>query len=491
LPFNHVVDFSALTEPGRYRFVGPGGTSAELRIEAAPYRRFIPEALRHLRVMRSGSHETLLRAFSHPGDARAPVWVPDGDVAEGRWRPASPARTVDVQGGWYDAGDQIKFTLNIAYTTCHLLLAWDLVPDLFDVVYSRSGLPDVLDEARHGLAFLMRVFPDEDTFVIQVGDERDHDQPPRLPEHDPLDGRRPALCALSRVHMGSAAAALALGAQTWRRLGREEEAAGFEAKARAIFERALGPDTVVTAFERGEVNDFYRDTTDADQMALAAVALYRMSGDERFLAHARRLAPPPAPEVSWGSWNWLPNALMAPRDAEARARLLAEVDAYARHALANGRPWGIPGAYVWGSLHRWIGAANAAEFANRVAGTDSARRTLFFSMLDYTFGRNNWGVSFMFSEQLPNSVRHIYSPTYHLLGVFPTGALSEGPGNRSTHDALRRYFGPERPDDPLARFNTPAAVFNDNAKDFMCQESTIGGQADLVLMLTLAATAGQ
>ena len=74
--------------------------------------------------MRSGSHDTLLRKFSHPGDARAPVFVPDGDPVNGKWKPAVPARTVDALGGWYDAGDQIKFTLNQAATTYHLLLAY-------------------------------------------------------------------------------------------------------------------------------------------------------------------------------------------------------------------------------------------------------------------------------------------------------------------------------------------------------------------------------
>ena len=110
---------------------------------------------------------------------------------------------------------------------------------------------------------------------------------------------------------------------------------------------------------------------------------------------------------------------------------------------------------------------------------------LFASILDYTFGRNNWGVSFLFSEQLPNTLRNLYSPAYRLLGEFPTGALSEGPGNRATHESLRRYFR-IADDDAFHRFNTPAAVFFDNETDFMCQEATIGGQADLVLMLTLA-----
>jgi len=485
LAFNHVVDFSALSEPGVYRFTGPDGATAELQVDPAPYLRFVPEALRHLRVMRSGSNETILRQFSHPGDAHAAVWVPDGDVANGKWKPAEPAREVDALGGWYDAGDQIKFTLNVAYTTYHLLFAYRLDPAQFTRVNSRSDLPDVLDEARFGLEFLTRVFPDPDTFVIQVGDERDHHEPPRLPENDPLDGKRPALCALSRVHMGATAAALALGARTWRELGRADEAERYARLARAIFARALRPDAVTTAFERGRVNDFYLDPIDADQMTLAGAELFTLTGERSYLDTAIKLAPPAAELVSWGNWTWLANAALAASDPAAKAQLLAETDRYADRAATTGQPWSLPGHYTWASLHQWVAEANAAKIASLRVSPSAQRRELFGHMLDYTFGRNNWGVSFFFSEQLSNTVRQIYNPTYHILRAFPTGALSEGPGERGMHDALRSHF-PAAGDDSLARFDTPAAVFVDSAGDFMCQETTVAGQSDIVLMLTLA-----
>jgi hypothetical protein len=50
---------------------------------------------------------------------------------------------------------------------------------------------------------------------------------------------------------------------------------------------------------------------------------------------------------------------------------------------------------------------------------------------------------------------------------------------------MRKYFDiPE--DDPFERFNTETMVFYDNRHDFVCQEATIGGQADIILMLALA-----
>jgi len=482
--FNHAADFGALAEPGDYLFATAGAPPAKFRIAASPYERMVPLPLIHLRRARSGSPDTGLRPLSHPGDGDTPVFVPDGDPANGKWKPAEPARTVDALGGWYDAGDYIKFTLNQAATAYHLLAAYRLNPGLF-AKNGSTGLPDVLDEARHGLEFLMRAHPDRDTFIIQVANAEDHSQGLRLPHEDKLGGRRPALCALSRVHMGAAAAALALGARTFGEIGRADDMARYGVMARQIYARAREADTVPTAFERDKVNDFYHDSDPTDQMALAAMELFALTEDETYLGQAKAYAPPAATEVGWADWNWLANAALAPHDASAKQRLLAEMAGYVKHARERGAPWGLPSRYVWGSLARWVGIANAVRETARLHGPLPEQDALYWDIVDYTFGRNNWGVSFLFDEQLPNTVRHLYSPVYKLLKQFPTGALSEGPGGRKLHESLSHYFKIPA-DDPFRRFNTPAGVFFDNDTDFMCQEATITAQADAVLFLVLA-----
>jgi len=481
-PFNHLVDVSALNEPGGYEFITVGAAPAKLQIVEAPYVPLLPVPLRHLRLMRSGSSYTFGRLFSHPGDARAPMWVPAGDPAEGKWKPAEPARQVDAVGGWYDAGDQLKFTLTNAATTYHLLYGYRLSAAFATTWRSPSDLPDMLDEAKHGLEFLMRVYPDHDTFVIQVGNAEDHNQPARLPEDDKLDGKRPALCALSQVHMGAAAAALALGAQVFAGTGHADDAARYGDMAKAIYARAREADTIPTAFERDDVNDFYRDPDPRDQLAVAAMELYALTKDDAYLEQAKAYAPPAATEVGWANWNWLANAALAPHDPAAKQRLQDELGAYLKRAEEQGAPWGIPGRYGWGSLARWIGIANAVRL-----GDDSpAGRALHREVTDYVFGRNNWGVSFLFDESLPNTLRHLYSPAYKLLHKFPAGALSEGPADRKLHDSLGKYFTIPA-DDPFHRFNTEAAVFFDNSTDFLCQEATITAQADVLILLALAA----
>jgi endoglucanase len=486
--YNYGVRLPAgLAGPGIYEFTA-GKTSVPLRVAERPYEALLHAPLVHLRRMRSGPEVVPPRKPSHPGDAAAPVWIPRGDPAEGAWQVDPAGRKVDVEGGWYDAGDQLKFTLNIAYTSYHLLLAYDLSPALFEGQRGPSGLPEVLEEARHGLEWLMKVHPSAELFVVQVGDERDHNQPARLPENDALDGRRPALSALSRVHLASASAALAMGAHVWKLRGDGREAARYLAMAERLFARLERPDTILTAFERGKVNDFYRDDSSEDQTALAATRLYRLTHNPHYREVAENAAPGPASGPSWSQWHWSANLAMVQvfDDRAAAKRLLEETAGAVRHARKEGQPWGLPAGYVWASLHRWIEAGVAARLCAVVVEPCRDRDRLFEDMLDYTFGRNNWGVSFLFTEELPNTVRNIYSPAYRLLDLFPTGALSEGPGNRDGHERLSRYFQIAA-DDPFHRFNTEAGVFFDNATDFMCQEATIVGQADILLLLTLAA----
>jgi len=443
-PFYYTIDFSSATTVGTYA-LELAGESERIRISEDPYSMFAKQALTHLRAMRS----------RHSGDNAAIVHVAKGDWKAGAWQEASPKRTVDMSGGHYDAGDYIKFTLNEAYLAWHLLTAYEENPYF---------APDILETAKYSLSYLMKTFPDENTFIIQVGDAKDHEQGWRMPENDPLNGKRPALCALSRVHMGSTAAALALGAQVFEKID-PEAAALYASKAKAIYERAKKKDTQPSAFERDKTNDFYFDQTDDDNMALAAA----------YFGEGSKYAPPPGYWVSWGEWNAFANNLLAKQgDEAAKSRLLLEVSRYERDNV-----WNAPGDYTWGTLHRWIGMANAHSRAHKNLTAP------FLGVLDYVFGRNNWGIAMIASHNLPNSVQNIYNGIYRLTKDFPLGALSEGPGDKKMHDDVKKYFHPSYVP-PHNKFNTAAAVFYDSSDDFMIQEATIGGQGDFLLMLALA-----
>jgi endoglucanase len=485
-PFNYRIDLSAaLREIGDYQLTVGQLESVELKVRATPYAALANLPLIHLRMQRSGTDTVTWREASHFGDAEAILHVPDGDPADGKWKAAPDDRRIDVLGGWYDAGDHLKFTLTTSYTIYHLLLAYEAAPEIFETRHSTSDLPDILDEIRHGLHYVLKLWPDRDTFIVQVGDSSDHSVGWRLPADDEFDGQRPAKAALARVQMASVVAVLARGARVMA--PHDPVLAGrCAAMARALMERIQEPDTVPVAFERASTNDFYLDRSEADQMSLAALEMAALDGDKDGLKIAEHYAPGKGREVSWSYWHWLPNTgLAAAGIAAGQEALAAEVADYLTHATEKGQPWGIPTRYMWGSVARWIGAANAARVAaaEGVVGPDGD--ALFYGVLDYVFGRNNWGVSFLFDERLPNRLEELYSPTAYLLERYPVGALSAGPTTRHMHGPMEQFFN-EPDSGRLAAFDTEVAVFHDNRWDFVCHESTIGAQADIVLMLALA-----
>lgn len=485
-PFNYRIDVTKdMRQPGSYLLQVGNLEEIILKVAPAPYAALANLPLVHLRMQRSGTDTVTWREASHFGDAAAWLEVPDGNPANGQWQAAPDDRRVDVLGGWYDAGDHIKFTLTTAYTIYHLLLAYEVAPEIFETRHSTSDLPDILDEIRHGLQYLLKLWPDRDTFIVQVGDSGDHNLGWRLPADDELDGQRPAKAALARVQMASTVAALARGA----RVMADHDpalAAKCAAMARGLMERAQESDTVEAAFERAPTNDFYQDPSVNDQMSLAALEMAALDGGESWMQVAERYAPGRGREVGWAYWHWLPNSGLAVAGVEAGLEgLTAEVGGYLEHAEGAGQPWGLPSRYVWGSLARWIGAANAARVATAEGFVGPAGDDIFYDVLDYVFGRNNWGVSFLFDERIPNHLEQLYSPTSYLMGRYPVGALSAGPTSRRNHGPMERLF--DEPDSGrLAAFDTNTAVFHDNRYDFVCHESTIGAQADIVLMLALA-----
>jgi hypothetical protein len=88
------------------------------------------------------------------------------------------------------------------------------------------------------------------------------------------------------------------------------------------------------------------------------------------------------------------------------------------------------------------------------------------------------------TEDLPYSIKNVYGFVRNCLNKLAVGALSEGPGRKSTHDSFRRYFKTPK-NNGFDRFNTSAAVFYDDSYDFMIAESTIWGQGNFILMLAL------
>src|SRR4051794_5763481 len=166
------LDLSALKATGHYRIRAGGSTSPVFRI--APAARLlgprVGEAVAFFQAQRDGADViagTLHRRPAHLHDRALSVYrpprydEPDSDVILGRTLKAIGG-PVDLEGGWMDAGDFIKFTHTTAYAATLLLVAERELG---------SAAPATLDpEVRFGLRWLDKAWDERSrTLMLQVG----------------------------------------------------------------------------------------------------------------------------------------------------------------------------------------------------------------------------------------------------------------------------------------------------------------------------------
>ena len=68
--------------------------------------------------------------------------------------------TLDVTGGWHDAGDYGRYVTAGACAAAHLLYAYKLFPEAFEkqkLGIPENGMPDILSEVRYELEWLLKM----------------------------------------------------------------------------------------------------------------------------------------------------------------------------------------------------------------------------------------------------------------------------------------------------------------------------------------------
>lgn len=483
--FNHEIDITKVSVQGEYIFSTEKGDKITLSIKEKPYA-FIPsEILRYLRVQRSGSINCLDRNVSHMGDSSCAIMKKTSEDNES-WILDKQASKVNMLGGWYDAGDYIKFTLTTAYTTHQLLHAYTINPSLFQSQkYSTSNYNDLLDEAKWGLDYLCKVMPNEQTFIIQVGGAEDHKQGNRLADQDALDGKRNAYNALSSTQMGYTIAALALGAQVFDSITYPGLHKRYKEEAIKIYNVALKQSTSPAWVKEGW-ESFYGDEKGADNMQLAATELFKLTGNKDYLEKGK-LYCNQAQAAYWYSWadaNMLAHNRIYPFYNASESYIQEDLNHFRNYSLKPENIWRLPHEYTWASLYSLLGVANNALLFD-LNKQQTNYSTLAYDVLDYTLGKNNWGLAMIASPNIPHSVKNIYAQTYVLQPEkLPIGAVAEGPGDRTTHEDLKQYFNIP-PNNSFELFNTDHVVFYDLNTDFQTMETTIVGLSDALLFFTL------
>ncbi len=146
---NWLGDFSSVTEPGTYYITcGNLDDSYEFTIGDDVYSNLMDETVRMLYLQRCGT-EVKDNTFSHPAchSTKARIYGTN--------------EFIDVSGGWHDAGDYGRYVVPAAKTIADVLNAYNANPTLFSdnigIPESGNGIPDVLDEVRFDLEWLLKM----------------------------------------------------------------------------------------------------------------------------------------------------------------------------------------------------------------------------------------------------------------------------------------------------------------------------------------------
>jgi endoglucanase len=172
-PAVHPIDFTGLHRPGTYRISVTGAATAaspRFRIARADalFDPLARDTTKFFQIQRDGAHQVpgpLDRKPSHLTDRRATVYDHPVFAGDGGDTPAAPLKEiggpVDLEGGWFDAGDFVKFTHAAAYSLAELLL----------VQRTQGSADRALDaETRHGLDWLDKAWDDQrKVLYVQVG----------------------------------------------------------------------------------------------------------------------------------------------------------------------------------------------------------------------------------------------------------------------------------------------------------------------------------
>jgi endoglucanase len=180
----HRLNFSAFKKTGSYYLRSGATKSPTFKIADDVYKGTADFCLRYMRQQRSGFNP-FLKDSCH---------TDDGYTLYGAAAGLPDSTHIDVSGGWHDASDYLQYSTTSANATYHLLMAYRDFPNVFtdeklaNGLDGKNNLPDVLDEAKWGLDWLLKMHPRDVWMFNQLGDDRDHISM-RIPKMDSQYGK--------------------------------------------------------------------------------------------------------------------------------------------------------------------------------------------------------------------------------------------------------------------------------------------------------------
>ncbi|RSM88757.1 glycosyl hydrolase family 5 [Kibdelosporangium aridum] len=451
----HLIDFSSALAGKGYTLSADGETSVPFDIGGDFYQRLRSDSLAFFYHQRSGI--PIDAALVGPAHARPAAHLgvaPNQGDTDVPCQPGVCDYRLDVRGGWYDAGDHGKYVVNGGIAVAQLMNEFERVKyhpgTLGDgklrVPERGNGTPDILDEARWQLDFLLRMQVPVGKPFAGMAHHKIHDNEwtglPQLPHLDPK---------LRELHPVSTAATLnlaATAAQCARLFSPYDRAFATRclAAARQAWSAAKANPAIYASTSDGNGGGTYDDTNVTDEFYWAAAELYLTTGAPEYRDFVTSSPVHTADVFTVDGFSWQSvaalgrlNLATVPSRLPDRQRVRRSVIAGADKLLATARSqaYGIPyapsgGQYVWGSnsqvLNNLVVLGTAYDLTR-----NTAYRNAVLNGLDYVLGRNPLNVSYVtgYGERDARNQHHRFwaHQADPALPNPPAGSLAGGPNS--------------------------------------------------------------
>ncbi|WP_433081025.1 glycoside hydrolase family 9 protein [Dactylosporangium sp. CA-052675] len=466
------ADFSQYKVQGKgYTLTADGETSVPFDIGAnASYARLRADALSWFYVQRSGIEISDAIAPGYGRKAGHLGVAPNQGDTDVPCQAGVCDYRLDVRGGWYDAGDHGKYVVNGGIAAYQLMSTFerskvapgakpqDLADGSLRLPEHGNQVPDVLDEARWELEFLLRMQVPAGQPLAGMVHHKVHDQNWTGLPLDPAADPQPR-----ELHPPSTAATLnlaATAAQGARLFAPYDKAfaARLLAASKAAYAAAVAHPAVYAPGSDSNGGGAYDDSDVSDEFYWAAAELYISTGEKVYRDavtsskwHTADIFKPEG--FSWGFTAALGRLDLAtvPNGLPDRDRVRQSVVDGAKGYLAAVRanPYGIAyapssGKYEWGSNSAVLNNLVVIATAYDLTGSADFRDGVATGM-DYLLGRNALNQSYVtgYGERASqNQHTRIYA---HQLNAAlphpPAGSLAGGP-NSNLQDPLAQKLLP-------------------------------------------------
>ena len=504
------LNFSALKTNGKYYIECNGAQSPAFDIDPKVYDGAADLILNYMRQQQCGYNPYFDTICHHH----------DGYIVD---HPTLTGKKIDVRGGWHDASDYLQYLPTSANAVFQMLFAWQQTPDVtifkdeYDAMGRKggNGIPDILDQARWGLDWMIRMNPDSGLMFNQIADDRDHASM-RNPTRDMVDygygpglgrpvypvtgkpqGLRQHKNRSTGVSSSAAkfASAFGLGAAVFKNTDPEFAQILLEKTAPAYGYASVHLGNNQTACTVSPY--FYEEDNWVDDMELAAATQYDLTQSEAWRKKAdywgqlEEITPWMElnrarhyqfyPFVNLGHF-YLAKSSDSVISAKYKEFMKRGLEAIKKRADEYDDPFlnGIP--FIWCSNNLVTAALTQAMLYHDVSGDDTFLE-MEAALRDWLLGCNPWGTSMIcgYPEHgdFPGRPHSFISEVLHEV---PVGGLVDGPIYKHIYESLLGIH--LRYEDNYAPFQFGAAVYHDDPGDYSSNEPTMDGTASLSYFLS-------